>query len=116
MTTATYTKKQIAAIGGNEWTSPRGEVRLYLNDWPALIGMEVERYGTGNISSAAIGGDRLSNSRARDILQVVESVYWSSADQLIHIWIMTCHGRYADTVPGWIRDGIADAVAKLPAE
>lgn len=105
-----YTRQQIIAIGGSEWTHPgTGEIRIYINDWPALIGLDVNRYGTGNISSATLDGERISNARARDILGTVTRVWWSDADSKIHIRHYTT-GRYADQVPGWIHDGIATAV------
>lgn len=48
----------------NTWTHPStGEVRYYLNDWEALAGFEVTRYGTGNVSSFYINGEKVANGR-----------------------------------------------------
>jgi hypothetical protein len=106
----TYTKDQMIRIGGNAWTHPStGEVRVYFNSWPELIGLEVSRYNTGNICGATLDGESISNARARDILGVVTKVWWSDADNQIHITAYRT-GRYADSVPGWIRDGIGEAV------
>jgi hypothetical protein len=112
----TYTKEQILRIGGNAWTHPAtDEERLYLNDWPTLIGLEISRYNTGNICCSTLDGEGISNARARDILGTVTKVWWSDVDNQIHITAYT-RGRYADRVPGWIRDGIADAVQRAAVE
>jgi hypothetical protein len=54
------------------WTSGRGERRRYVNGWETLIGLEVERYNTGNISSAWLqdGPSRtyISNAEASRLL------------------------------------------------
>ncbi|TDC02646.1 hypothetical protein E1091_00145 [Micromonospora fluostatini] len=106
-----YTAEQVIEIGGREWEK-KGKYRVYLNDdiWPDLIGLKVERYNTGNICAAWLDGDRISNSRANDILLAIAKVYWDSADGQIHIWTRSA-GRYIDEVPGWIRAGIAKAAA-----
>jgi DNA-binding NarL/FixJ family response regulator len=68
---STYTAEQIEAIGGKPWTSRDGRItRTYLNGSliARLIGLEVERYRTGNISSASIGNETISNLEANRIL------------------------------------------------
>ena len=42
--------------------------RLYL-DFAKIINLEVDRYNTGNISSAFLDGEKISNSRAYKYLQ-----------------------------------------------
>ena len=42
--------------------------RLYL-DFAKIINLEVDRYNTGNISSAFLEGEKISNSRAYKYLQ-----------------------------------------------
>lgn len=74
-TTATYTAEQIEAIGGRRWE--RGtRVRVYLNDWTALLGIEVDRYGTGNLRSVAVDGEHLSNRKAAGLLSA--KVWWEN--------------------------------------
>lgn len=78
------TAENLVAIGGREWT--KGTMhRVYLNDWPELAGIGVSRYNSGNISSAAIDGEGVSNAEARRLLGAVEKVYWDAADGEIHI-------------------------------
>ena len=57
-------------LGGKLWN----EKRVYLNssEVKKIIGLEVSRYGTGNISGASINGEKCSNSRARKILNELE--------------------------------------------
>lgn len=67
----------------NSWTHPgTGEVRDYVNNLNAVIGLEVSYYGTGNISSASLDGESISNSRAYllDSLRV-----WRTVDGALHI-------------------------------
>jgi len=72
-----YTAEQIEAIGGNRWTHPRtGEIRVYLNEWPALVGLEISHYGTGNISGATLNGRPISNRRAGQL--AAARVYWAN--------------------------------------
>lgn len=52
--------------GGSEW-SGYGHHRVYFDTAP-LLGLEVERYGTGNVSGATLYGESISNSRARRLL------------------------------------------------
>lgn len=52
----------------SKWTHPStGEVRHYVNGWQELIGLEIERYGTGNIRWAFLNGEKISNTKARRV-------------------------------------------------
>lgn len=106
----TYTPQQIIRIGGREW-SKNGKHRIYLNPdtWAPMIGLELTHYNTGNICGAWLDGEEISNSRARDILTCISSVYLDVNDNKIHIYGQP--GRYWDQVPGWIRTAIATQVA-----
>jgi len=80
----TYTKDQILAIGGNTWENPRnGETRIYVNDWAGLVGLEINRYKSGNICSASLNGQRVSNGKAGRML--VAKLWWSSIDNTLHL-------------------------------
>lgn len=116
MTATTYTAEQIIAIGGREWI--KGDKhRVYLNQdiWTALIGLEVEHYKSGTISSASLDGERISNSQAYKILAAIDAVWLDVTTGQIVISRYTTR-PLADEVPGWIRAGIAKAVAALPAD
>ena len=65
-----YTEEQIDKIKelGNEWQKG-GHHRVYFNDLGTLYGIETGRYNTGNISSATLDGEKISNSQAKRLLQ-----------------------------------------------
>src|SRR5512136_1768988 len=86
-----YTKEQMIAIGGKEWTKSDGTVRVYLNHVDNLIGMDVERYKSGNVRHAEILGEKISNRRATTLLAA--KVYWENGE--IHTDI---DSRYVDAV------------------
>jgi hypothetical protein len=60
------TVEKLKVAGGSEWESGDNH-RVYFNDLPELYGLQAERYGTGNISSATLDGQKISNSKARKI-------------------------------------------------
>lgn len=51
--------------GIRAWVPNRGAPRYYINNWPDLAGWNVAHYKTGNISSAVVRGERISNTQAR---------------------------------------------------
>ena len=52
---------------GNEWQ--KGDKhRIYFNSLGMFYGIETERYNSGNISSATLNGNSISNSEAKRIL------------------------------------------------
>ena len=56
------------AIGGSRWTKGQYD-RVYLNNWSAFAGIEVQPVrGSGNISSASFDGDPIANGRAGELL------------------------------------------------
>lgn len=59
------TIKKYEAAGFKRWTK-NGMDRLYID--AEALGLEVERYGTGNIKSATWQGEKVSNADARRIL------------------------------------------------
>lgn len=104
-----FTAEQIIAIGGQRWT--RGNVdRVYINEsvWMRLIGLEISRYGSGNISSAALSGEEISNSHAKGLISAVGKVYWDSASG--RVYVQTELPRYADEVTALILDAVDAAI------
>lgn len=84
----TYTADQIVAIGGRRWE--RGDkVRVYLNDWAELVGLETGRYNSGNLRWASLGDEDLSNRKANLLLSA--KVYWENGR------IVTDLARVADS-------------------
>ena len=110
----TLTVENLVAIGGNRWTK-NGHDRVYLNNWPELIGLEVTRYKSGNIWAASLNGERISNAEARRILGAITAVYFDAADGQIHVkwgWD-TPRSMTRDELYQAIVDGIHAAVASL---
>jgi hypothetical protein len=73
-----YTKDQMIAIGGKEWTKSDGTVRVYLNRIDNLIGLHIERYKSGNICYAELLGEKISNRKAAQIM--ASKVYWENGE------------------------------------
>ena len=61
----TYTVDQLRRIGGIPWRKSDGTLRMYLNAWEPMVGLEIHRYNTGNIQGATLEGvGWLSNRKA----------------------------------------------------
>lgn len=88
----------------NEWTGRNGQTRRYVNNWIEAVGFDVEYYKTGNIRSASINGQQISNAAAGRLCGVK---VWIDSDDTIHIdhWANGTE-RYAIT-PEQIRERIA---------
>jgi hypothetical protein len=97
------TTETVVAIGGSRWQ--RGDKdRVYINDWALFIGLEVDRYKSGNISSASLDGETISNSEAYRLLTAVYKVYFDAADSKLHI-------QWGDSSPRSMdRDDLAKAI------
>lgn len=64
------------------WQHPtRGEWRYYVNGWWEVLGLEVERYKSGNICYASLNGERISNRQARNML---EGKVWFDSEGKMH--------------------------------
>lgn len=60
---------------GNLWE--RGEMRrIYFDDLEALYGLQISRYNTGNISSARLDGESISNTEARRLVDRLPEKLW----------------------------------------
>lgn len=96
------TVETMTAIGGNRWTK-NGHDRVYFNNWADLASLEISRYNTGNISSAAWQGEGLSNRQASLILGAIDKIWFDAADGKVH-------GRYGYSTPRMGRETVYDAV------
>jgi len=68
---ATNVKDRLLQIGGRYWKSDDGsKERVYIDGkaFSEMIGLKTEQYNTGNISSATLKGEPISNSKANKIL------------------------------------------------
>ncbi len=65
--------RRLEEIGGRRWTKA-GRDRVYFNETGCYIGLEIETYNTGNIAAAKLGGEAISNSRAKKILAALSGM------------------------------------------
>lgn len=64
------TIQKLEALGLTHWI--KGDMdRIYIDDkdLKAVFGLEIEYYKTGNIKSAILNGDKLSNNKAYGLLR-----------------------------------------------
>ncbi|MGA3524153.1 helix-turn-helix domain-containing protein [Melissospora conviva] len=101
---STYTADQITRIGGREWTGANGAHRVYINEdvWTALVGLEIDRYKSGNIQHAELNGEKISNARAARLAAI--KVYWQDGRILI-----TRDAELADDIRAAIAKAVADS-------
>ena len=75
---ATITAKKVDELmdmGASRWTKG-GHDRLYINDAGAeLLGLEVDRYKSGNICYATLDGEKISNSAAYRVIGTYSSIH-----------------------------------------
>lgn len=70
----TYTAEQLVNAGGRLWKiAEKNMCRVYFNSLADRIGLSVSYYKTGNVSSASLNGNGISNCSARKILSTLES-------------------------------------------
>lgn len=75
------TEAKLIELGGNLWEGGEHR-RIYLDNWLELAGVEVNRYKTGNISSARFRGEKISNTKAAELNNV--KVFWDcNAEKLV---------------------------------
>lgn len=70
------------ALDLNTWTARNGQTRRYVNNWQQIVGFDVERYNSGNIRYAAIGGREISNRQAALLAQ---TKVWIDDNDVIHV-------------------------------
>lgn len=63
--------------GARRWTK-YGKDRLYITE--QLIGLEVDRYKSGNISYAELNGEKISNSHAAQLVEAISRAYIDCAN------------------------------------
>lgn len=70
-------------IATNAWTNPRnGETRHYINNfWADMLGLSIDRYKSGNIRSASIEGEHISNSKA----WALSGKLWADTEGNLHL-------------------------------
>lgn len=79
-----FTVEQLEQAGGKYWESAdHSKRRAYFNDLHELAGLEIETYNTGNISSAVLNGETISNSAARKLASKLQfaKIYYDFATE-----------------------------------
>lgn len=75
----------LEGMGANRWTKYDRD-RLYLQKiLPEMIGLEIDRYNSGNISSAKINGEKISNSSAGRYLAGMEKTYYDIKNKKLFV-------------------------------
>lgn len=97
----------------NEWEHPRtGETRRYVKNWAEIVGLEVARYGTGNISGAWINDKKIPNARAGAILA---AKVWLDESDTVHVDYLSDYAQ-AYLTEEEIIEAITAALAPAEAE
>lgn len=109
-----FSIETMTAIGGNRWQK-NGMDRVYLNNWAAFAGIEVSRYGTGNIASALYQGLGVSNRQAYKLLDSIDKVWFDAADGKLHCRYGWSESRVADHEELFdaVYNGVRAAIAAL---
>ncbi|MEQ2400174.1 hypothetical protein [Peptoniphilus hominis (ex Hitch et al. 2025)] len=81
------TNEQIERLinaGASRWTKYERD-RLYIKRLADLIGLSYTKYNTGNISSAELNGETISNSECIRILAALDKAYIDLKTSTIYI-------------------------------
>lgn len=74
------------ALGAKKWVSKSGETRFYFNNLADLYGLRCRYYHTGNIASATLDGEKISNNSAQALSSILYAakVYFSPSEEKVH--------------------------------
>ncbi len=106
-TTSTPMLDHLQAIGGQLWERDTMR-RVYFNGLAGWLGLKTTHYKTGNVSSARLHREKISNSQARKIMSALldAKVYFDLADGKFHGRGIS-NGRFQQVVSA-IREALAD--------
>ena len=62
-------------VGGSRWQK-NGLDRVYFNNLPAWYGLDSTTYNSGNIASATVDGELVSNSQGRKLYAGLDGKVW----------------------------------------
>lgn len=70
---------------GSEWKKENLH-RIYFNNLASIYGLSTSHYKTGNISSASLAGNHISNTRARGLLTTLNfgKIWFDVVDNQFH--------------------------------
>ena len=105
---------------GKYWETPDGSKRrIYIQEEAAweILGWDFGFYNTGNVSSASVNGEHVSNTSAHNMIQGLRqsSLYYDLADGKFH-WKQTYNRDFdRDDVVALI-GAIRDSISKMAVE
>ena len=75
-------QSKLESLGLSVWGEAFGKARIYINTekMGEVFGLEINLYNTGNISSARLNGEKISNSRACKMIQ--NKIYFDIESQI----------------------------------
>ena len=74
--TETYTVEELIKSGGSEWKKDDMH-RIYFNNLDEMYGLELTRFKSGQISTAYLDGEKISNNKARELYsKLTDSKLW----------------------------------------
>lgn len=94
---------------GNEWTKDKIQ-RIYFNNLEELIGLEYTTYNTGNISTAKLKGEKISNTKASRLASELSyaKVWFDLADGEFHCQMGNAAIEYFGEIVAAIKQRVAD--------
>lgn len=97
--------EQLIKIGGKEWKAGQKH-RIYFHDLAMLFGLYCSMYKTGNISSATLNGEKISNSKATKLLYALRlsKVWFDVNTNAFHYECFPCDK--------WTGEQIGDAIVE----
>lgn len=99
------TAEHCLALGGRRWQK-NGMDRIYFNNWLDYAdGIDVDYYNTGSVAGFSIDGDDVANSRAGQVINAIEKVYFNVPDGRLyfrHDGANCIEIRYRDGQRGYI--------------
>ena len=76
--------ERLINAGASRWTKYERD-RLYIKKLADLIGLSYTKYNTGNISSAELNGETISNSECNRILAALDKAYIDLKTNTVYI-------------------------------
>ncbi len=100
---------RLTALGGNRWTKG-SEDRIYFDreTIAELGGLRTQRYRSGNISSATLRGDSISNRAARDLIESMpKTAYYDLARNTLVLRDGSLRGATSQQFQSRVRAAVA---------
>jgi len=101
----------LEGIGGSRWQK-NGNDRIYFNDLPEFYGLHTNHYNSGNVASATLNGETISNSKASKIIHDLSALkvwYDVTTDEFVFKgWVAAIAEQYATPIVAEIQRRAAE--------